>query len=336
MQHATKHAMVQETTMKAITQNEYGAQDVLSLDEIERPTVGDDEVLVRVRAASPNPLDWHYLTGTPYFLRLFAGLRRPKRTTQGNDLAGEVEAVGKSVTRFTPGDEVFGWRNGGAFAEYAAVREEHLARIPDGLTVEEAAVIPVAAFTALQGLRDVGQLKRGHKVLINGASGGVGTFAVQIAKAFGAEVTGVCSTRNVDLVKSIGADTVVDYTREDFTQTDERYDLIFDIAGNRPLTTSRGLLNSKGIYVLVGGPKGRWLGPMAMLARARVISMFVSQKMVSMLSKENQEDLQVLKGLIEGGDVTPVVSARYPLNEAPEALRQIGAGHTRGKIVITI
>src|SRR6266849_2973587 len=249
--------------MKAIVHCEYGSPDVLKLEDIEKPTPGDDQVLVRVRAASVNPLDWHYIRGTPYFMRLGAGLRKPKVTRLGVDFAGTVEAVGRSVKRFQPGDEVFGGRTG-AFAEYVSVREDRAVVLkPANLTFEQAASVPIAAITALQGLRDKGKVQPGQKVLINGASGGVGTFAVQIAKSFGAEVTGVCSTRNVDMVRSIGADHVVDYTQEDFTRSGRQYDLMVDCIGNRSLSACMSVLTPKGTYVVVGGPDGRWIGPLA-------------------------------------------------------------------------
>ena len=264
--------------MKAIVYHNYGSPDVLRLEEIEKPVPNDNQVLVRVRAASVNPLDWHYMEGTPYFVRLLTGLRKPKDTRLGVDVAGQVEAVGRNVTQFKPGDEVFGACRG-AFAEYACTSESALVMKPDNVTFEQAASVPVAALTALQGLRDKGQIQPGQKVLINGAAGGVGTFAVQIAKSFGADVTGVCSTRNVDMVRSIGADRVIDYTREDFTKSGQRYDLIFDCVGNHSLSACRRVLNPKGIYAYRSEDQRRWLiGPLARPIKALVLSRFVSQE----------------------------------------------------------
>ena len=323
--------------MKAIVYHEYGSpDDVLELKDIDKPAVKDDEVLVRVHAASANPYDWHFMTGLPYFMRLQAGLLKPRANVLGADLAGQVEAVGKKVTQFQPGDEIFGI-GAGTFAEYVCVSEDAVAPNPDNLTLEQAAVVPLAAGTALQGLRDKGQIQAGHKVLINGASGGVGTFAVQIAKSFGAEVTGVCSTRNVDMVRSIGADQVIDYTREDFTRGEQRYDLMLDNVGNRSLSECRRVLTPKGVYIAsFGQPEHRWLGPLAQLLRMLVMSLFVSQKMTTFTAKESQEDLVVLKELIESGKVTPVIDRTYPLSEVPEAIRYLEEGHARGEVVITI
>jgi NADPH:quinone reductase-like Zn-dependent oxidoreductase len=322
--------------MKAIVYDKYGPPDVLELKEIDKPVVNDDEVLVRVHAASVNPYDWHFMTGLPYFARLQFGLLKPKRNTLGADVAGSVEAVGKGVTRFQPGDEIFGI-GAGALAEYVCVSEDSVALNPANLTFEQAAGVPLAAGTALQGLRDKGQIQAGHKVLINGASGGVGTFAVQIAKAFGAEVTGVCSTRNVDMVRSIGADHVIDYTHEDFAQGGERYDLMFDNVGNRSPSECRRVLTPKGVYLAsFGQPEHRWLGPLAQLLRMLVMSRFVSQKMTTFTAKESKEDLVFLKELIEAGKVTPVIDRTYPLSEVPEAIRYLEEGHARGKVVITI
>ena len=322
--------------MKAIVYYHYGSPDVLKCEEIEKPTAGDDEVLIKVRAASVNPLDWHFMRGTPYFVRIMAGLRKPKITRLGVDVAGQVEAVGRNVTQFKPGDEVFGSCRG-AFAEYACASESALVVKPANVTFEQAAAVPVAAFTALQGLRDKGQIQPGQKVLINGAAGGVGTFAVQIAKSFGADVTGVCSTRNVDMVRSIGADQVIDYTQEDFTKSGQRYDLIFDSVGNHSLSACRRVLNPKGIYVAVGGPDGRWLiGPLARRSQALVLSRFVSQKLVMFLARWSKEDLTVMHELMEAGKVTPVIDRRYRLSEVPEAIRYLEEGHARGKVVITL
>ncbi|MDQ5853764.1 MAG: NAD(P)-dependent alcohol dehydrogenase [Chloroflexota bacterium] len=321
--------------MKAIVRHKYGSPDNLELKEIARAVVDDDRVLVRVRAASANPYDWHVLRGLPYIVRMQEGLRKPRTQVLGVDVAGHVEAVGKHVTEFQPGDAVFGHR-GGAFAEYVCGREHNFVLKPANLTFEQAAAVPVAGFTALQGLRDKGRLQPGQRVLINGASGGVGTFAVQIAKALGAEVTGVCSTRNVDLVRSIGADQVIDYTREDFTRCGQRYDLILDVAGNRSLSAYRRVLASNGTLVLVGAPEGRWLGPLARLLKARMLSRFVSQRMLWFLAQHSKADLVMLKELIEAGNVTPVVDRIYPLRETPEAIRYLEAGHARGKVIITV
>ncbi|MFQ5837611.1 MAG: NAD(P)-dependent alcohol dehydrogenase [Thermoplasmata archaeon] len=311
--------------MKAMVYQKYGSPDVLELQEVDKPTVTDGEVLVRVHAASANPLDWHFLRGTPLVVRIWAGLVKPKRKILGVDVAGRVEAVGGKVTQFQPSDEIFGMKSG-AFAEYLCVPEDGVVLKPANLTYEEAAAVPVAALTALQGLRDKGQIQPGHKVLINGASGGVGTFAVQIAKSFEAEVTGVCSTRNLDMVRSIGADRVIDYSEEDFTQTGGRYDLILDAVGNHSLSDCRRALHANGIYVAVAGSLGRALW----------IAMTGRKRMVSMLTKSNREDLGFLKELLETGKVTPVIDRRYPLSEVAEALRYLEEGHAQGKVVITV
>ena len=322
--------------MKAIVYCEYGSPDVLKLEDIEKPTPGDDQVLVRVRAASVNPLDWHYIRGTPYFMRLGAGLRKPKVTRLGVDFAGTVEAIGRSVKRFQPGDEVFGGRTG-AFAEYVSVREDRAVVLkPANLTFEQAASVPIAAITALQALRDKGKIQPGQKVLINGASGGVGTFAVQIAKSFGAEVTGVCSTRNVDMVRSIGADQVIDYTKEDFTKSAQRYDLIIDNVGNRSLLECRRVLNPKGKYIMIGGPTGRWIDPLPRVLNALVLSRFVSQDIGMFLAELNREDLTILRDLMQAGKVKPVIDRQYRLSDVPEAIRYLEQGHARGKVVITV
>ncbi|VAW02855.1 Bifunctional protein: zinc-containing alcohol dehydrogenase; quinone oxidoreductase (NADPH:quinone reductase); Similar to arginate lyase [hydrothermal vent metagenome] len=322
--------------MQAIIQDGYGSPDeVLELRDIEEPTVGDDDVLVRVRAASVNPLDWHLVTGTPYIARLESGLRRPKRTTPGADVAGQVEAVGKNVTRFRPGDEVFG-ENSGTFAEYVCVPEDGVVAKPANLTFEQAAAVPVAGLTALQGLRDKGRIEEGDSVLIIGASGGVGTFAVQLAKSFGAEVTGFCSTRNIEMVRSIGADHVIDYTQEDVVGTGERYDVVLDAVGTLPISECKSLVGSDGTYVLVGGPKGRLLGPVPHLIAVLVASKFGGQRMVGILARQTTEDLLTLKRLLESGDVTPVIDRTYPLSEVPVAIMRQGRGHGRGKTVITV
>ncbi|MEE9267861.1 MAG: NAD(P)-dependent alcohol dehydrogenase [Thermoplasmata archaeon] len=311
--------------MKAVLYQKYGSPDVLELQEVDKPTVTEGEVLVRVHAASVNPLDWHFLRGKPFVVRIFAGLVKPKRKILGADMAGRVEAVGGKVTQLQPGDEIFGNKSG-SFAEYLCVPEDGVVLKPANLTYEEAAAVPVAALTALQGLRDKGEIQPGHKVLINGASGGVGTFAVQIAKSFGAEVTGVCSTRNLDMVRSIGADRVIDYSEEDFTQTGGRYDLILDAVGNHSLSDAKRALHANGIYVAVAGSVGRALW----------IAMTGRKRMVSMLTKSNREDMGFLKELLETGKVTPVIDRRYPLSEVAEALRYLEEGHAQGKVVITV
>jgi NADPH:quinone reductase-like Zn-dependent oxidoreductase len=333
--------------VKAIVYREYGSPDVLELKDIDKPLFKDNEVLVRVHAASVNRLDWHLMRGSPYIARLQAGLRRPKDRVLGADVAGRVEAVGGHVTTFQPGDEVFGSLFGhgfGAFAEYVSVSDDLLELKPANLSFDQAAAVPVAALTALQGLRDHGRIESGHKVLIIGASGGVGTFAVQIAKSFGAEVTGVCSTRNVDLVRSLGADHVIDYSQEDFTQGGQRYDLIFETAGSHSPSEIRRALTSKGTLVLIGhgGSEGRWIGPFGRLIRALVLSRFVSQRMASYTGKPNYSsgpnkgDLATLKELIEARKITPVIDSTYSLSETPDALRYLEEGHARGKVVITL
>ena len=323
--------------MRAIVHNTFGSPDVLELREIDKPDVADDEVLVRVRAASVNPADWYGLTGTPYVGRVEMGLRKPKSDRVGVDFAGTVEAVGKDVTQFRPGDEVFGGRTG-AFAEYVAVREDRAVVLkPANVTFDQAASVPIAAITALQGLRDKGHIQTRHKVLINGASGGVGTFAVQIAKAFGAEVSAVCSTRNRELVQSLGADHVIDYTREDFTRSDQRYDLMFDVAGSRSWSECRRVLNPQAILVMVGAPKGnRLIGPLGHIVTLALSALPSSQKVVFFLAKLNKADMVVLRELLEEGKVTPVIDRRYELSEIADAFRYLGEGHAQGKIVITV
>lgn len=324
--------------MKAIVYCDYGLADVLTLREIEKPTPADDQLLVRVRAASINPLDWHYMRGTPYLMRMGTGLRKPKVTRLGVDYAGTVEAVGKSVTRFKPGDEVFGVRSG-ALAQYVCVGADRaVVPKPASITFEQAAAVPVAAITALQGLRDKGHVQPGQKVLINGASGGVGTFAVQIAKALGARVTGVCSTRNLEMVRSLGADDVIDYTKEDFATRPERFDVILDNVGTRPLLDFKRVLAPKGTYVMIGGGgpnEGRWVGPMARPVRALLLSPFVGQKFVMLLADVTPQDLTVLSEMMQSGKVTPVIDRRYPLSEVPAAIRYLEEGHARGKVIIT-
>jgi NADPH:quinone reductase-like Zn-dependent oxidoreductase len=331
-----QHTAPRGARMKAIVHCDYGAPEALELEDVEKPVPAADEVLVRVRAAAVNPLDWHFVRGTPYFARVEMGLRKPKAIRLGVDFAGTVQSVGRNVTEFKPGDEVFGGRTG-AFAEYVTVREARAVVLkPPNVTFEQAAAVPVAAITALQGLRDQGRLQRGQKVLVNGASGGVGTFAVQIAKAFGAEVTGVCSTRNVELVRSLGADRVIDYTREDFTKSGQRYDLILDNVGNHSLLECRRALNPRGRYVIVGGPSGRWLDPMPRALEAFVLSRFVSQDMGMFLAELNKADLNLLRDLMQAGKVRPVVDRRYRLSEVPAAIGYLEQGHARGKVVITL
>jgi NADPH:quinone reductase-like Zn-dependent oxidoreductase len=327
--------------MKAIVRDKYGSPDVLEPKDIDKPELGDDEVLLKVHAASVNPADWHLLRGAPYIARLQLGLRKPKDTVLGCDVAGHVEALGKNVTMLQPGDEVFGspFMHGlGAFAEWVCVSEDLLAPKPATLSFEQAAAVPLAASTALQGLRDHGRIEPGHKVLIIGASGGVGTFAVQIAKSFDAEVSGVCSTRNVDMVRALGAEHVIDYTVEDFTQSGHKnYDLIFQLAGTRSPSECRRALTSKGTLVLSSGESdGRWIGPVDRIIKALVLSPFVSEKMASFTVKPNKEDLQFLKQLIEAGKLMPVIDRTYPLSEVPEAIRYLEEGHARGKVVITV
>ena len=323
--------------MKAIVQDAYGSADVLELRDIDKPEVGDNEVLVRVHAAGVDRGVWHLMTGQAYLIRFAGyGVRRPKNPVRGREVAGRVEAIGKDVTRFQPGDEVMGTGEG-SFAEYARAREDKLAPKPTNLTFEQAAAVPISASTALQAVRDKGQVQPGQKVLIIGASGGVGTFAVQLAKAFGADVTGVCSTAKVDLVRSIGADYVIDYTREDFAGTGQRYDLILDIGGNRSISHLRRALSPEGTLVLVGGEGGgRWIGGMERQVWALAISPFVRQKLKMFVAREHYEELQVLSELIEAGKITPVIDRTYPLSQAADAIRYLEKGHARGKVVITV
>jgi NADPH:quinone reductase-like Zn-dependent oxidoreductase len=321
--------------MKAIVRDTYGAPDVLKLGEAEKPELTDDGVLVRVHAASLARGDWYTLTGL-LVGRGEMGLRKPKSRLLGGDFAGTVEAVGRDVTDVRPGDEVFGAK-GGALAEYVCARARSVALKPARLTFEEAAAVPTSAITALQGLRDKGQVQPGQKVLINGASGGVGTFAVQIAKALGAEVTAVCSTRNVELVRSLGADHVVDYTREDFTRSDERYDVLFDNAGSRSWRACKRVLDPQATVVLVGGQMGnRVLGPVGHLVRMRVAALGSGRKLIFFVAKFNQPDMEALRKLLEAGKVTPVVDRRYPLSETADAFRYLGEGHAQGKVVVTV
>jgi NADPH:quinone reductase-like Zn-dependent oxidoreductase len=323
--------------MKAIVRDTYGSLDVLELRDIDKPEIGDEEVLVRVHAAGVGRDVWHVMTGLPYPIRLAGyGLRAPKNPVIGSDVAGVVEAVGKNVTRFQSGDEVFGIGKG-SFAEYARALEDKLAPRPANLSFEQAAVVAISGLTALQGLRDHGKVRPGQEVLVIGASGGVGTYAVQLAKAFGAHVTGVCSTPKVDLVRSIGADHVIDYTREDFAEGEQCYDLILDIGGNSTLSRLRRALAFRGTLIITGGEGGgRWLGGTDRQLRALILSRFVDQKLGTFISKENHEDLLVIKGLIESGKVTPVIDRTYPLAEASEAIRYLEEGYAQGKVVITV
>ncbi len=323
--------------MSAIVQRCYGSSEVLKLERIAKPQIAEDQMLVKVRASSVNPADWHSMTGKPYIMRISAGYGRPSRIHQGIDFSGTIEAVGKNVTKFKVGDDVFGAR-GGAFGEYIAVNQSGSVAIkPANLSFEQAAAMPVAAVTALQGLRDHGHLQPGQRVLINGASGGVGTFAVQIAKSFGAEVTGVCSTRNVELVRSIGADHVIDYTKENYTQRDERYDLILDNVGNHPLLDIRRVLKPGGTYVIVGGPKhDPWIGPLIGPIKAMLLAPFVDETMLMFIANTNQDDLNVLGELARTGKMTPVIDRRYSLSQVPEAMSYLGTQRARGKVVIDI
>jgi NADPH:quinone reductase-like Zn-dependent oxidoreductase len=323
-------------TMKAIIQDTYGApNDVLELRETDKPVIGDDDVLVRVHAAGIHIGDWLVGSGIPYMIRLGYGLTKPKNSIPGTELAGTVENVGRNVTQFHAGDEVFGWGTG-TFAEYASIQQDALVLKPTNATFTEAAVVPISGFTALQAVRDIGAVQAGDSVLVIGASGGVGTYAVQIAKAYGAEVTGVCSTRNMDMVRSIGADHVIDYTKEDISGDGKRYDVIFDTAGNRSLSTLRDALSPTGTLVIVGGSGGPWLMGVGRSVRATATSPFVSQRLRVFLSSTNRDDLATLKDLIESGKVTPVIDRTFPLSEVAAALTHVGQRHTRGKTVITV
>jgi NADPH:quinone reductase-like Zn-dependent oxidoreductase len=322
--------------VKATVYHRFGSPEVLELQDIAKPALTDDGVLVRVRASSVNPAEWYAVTGRPYIARPTMGLRSPKQTVPGADFAGTVEAVGSAVTDVRPGDEVFGGTPSGAFAEYVCVRQTVVAK-PANLSFEQAAAVPTAAVTALQGLRDHGRLRPGQTVLINGASGGVGTFAVQLAKALGAEVTGVCSTRNLDLARSLGADHVVDYAREDFTRSGRRYDLLLDVAGSRSWPECRRVLGPDATLVLVGGPKTNpWTGPLGHIAGVRLASLRASQKVVFFVATFTREDFLVLAELLEAGKVTPVIDRQYELAEASAALNYLGEGHARAKVVLTV
>jgi len=323
--------------MQAIVYRCYGSPEVVKLETVAKPVPADNRLLVKVHAASVNPLDWHYMRGKPYVMRPMAGIGAPEDIRLGVDFAGTVEAVGKNVQRFKPGDEVFGGASG-AFGEYVTVRENgSVALKPTNITFEQAAAVPIAAITALQALRDKGKVQAGQKVLINGASGGVGTFAVQLAKVYGADVTAVCSTRNAPLVRSIGADRVIDYTKEDFTLRPERYDLIIDIVGTHSLSEYRRVLNPDGALVMVGGPnEGVWLGPLAGSLKAMIVSPFYSQRFMFFLAEMDQADLQILRELMQAGKITSVIDRRYPLAQTADAIRYLELGHARGKVIITV
>jgi NADPH:quinone reductase-like Zn-dependent oxidoreductase len=328
--------------MKAITYDGYGPPEHLELREIDKPRVDDDGVLVRVRTASVNPVDWHVMRGEPSLVKVVSGFRSPKGQVPGVDVAGEVEEVGANVTLLRPGDEVFGRHRDGTFAEYVCATETNLVPKPARLTWEQAAAIPVAGSTALQAVRDHGEVQPGQRVLVNGAAGGVGTFAVQIAKALGAEVTGVCSTRNLELVRAIGADHVVDYTAEDFTRNGRRYDLVLQICGDRSLRDLRRALTPRGTLVLVGGGTGRhekgdgMLGPLAAMIKGRFLSRFTHQRIRMFITKGRHDDLVYLSEQVEAGSLTPVIDRSYPLADAAEAIRYLEAGHARGKVVVTM
>jgi NADPH:quinone reductase-like Zn-dependent oxidoreductase len=325
--------------MKAIVYCDYGSPAVLQLRSVQKPVPADNEILVKVRAAAVNPLDWHYMEGTPYLMRLGSGLRKPKVTRLGVDFAGTVEAAGKNVNRFRPGDSVFGGRTG-AFAEYLTVRQDRAVVLkPANLTFEQAAAVPIAATAALQALRDQARVQPGERVLINGASGGVGTFAVQIARSYAAHVTGVCSASNADMVRSLGADETIDYTRQDFTRGGRQYDVIIDNVGNRPLSEVRRVLAPTGRYVQIGGggpTDGLWFGPLPRVVGTLVLSRFVSQQMGMFLAELQQTDLTVLSDLMQAGKVTPAIDRRYPFPQAAEAVRYVEAGHARAKVVVTM
>ncbi|HZS18375.1 MAG TPA: NAD(P)-dependent alcohol dehydrogenase [Candidatus Udaeobacter sp.] len=335
-----QYATLPVNPVKAVVYCNYGVPN-LKLQEIEKPSPADDQLLVRVHAASVNPLDWHFIEGTPYIGRFLFGMgaRKPKVTRLGVDFAGVVESIGKSVTKFKPGDEVFGGRTG-AFADYVCVRESRAVALkPANISFEQAASVPIAAITALQALRDKGHVQAGQNVLINGASGGVGTFAVQLAKSYGAHVTGVCSTRNLDLVRSLGAEQVIDYTKEDFARMGQRYDLILDNVGTQPLSHFREALTPNGICVLIGGGgpnDGRWIGPVTRPLKAMLLSPFVSQKFGMLLAELNHDDLAYLAGLMQSGKMEPVIDRTYKsLREIPDAIRYLEQGHARGKVVVS-
>ncbi len=323
-------------SMKAVVARCYGAPDVLKLEQVAKPTPGDDQLLVKVHAAGLNPVDWHYMRGSPYLMRLSSGFGSPNDPRVGSDFSGTVEAVGKDVTQFKPGDAVFGGA-AGTVAEYVLVRESRgVALKPDNVTFEQAGSVGVAGVTALEGLRDEGGIKPGQKVLINGASGGVGTFAVQIAKHLGAEVTGVCSTRNVELVRSLGADHVIDYTQQDFAEATERYDVVLDNVGNRSFSDLRRVLKPNGTLVIVGAAKGDWIAPLMGAIKAIVLQPFVDQKLGSFIADLDQSDMKILGELMQSGKVTPVIDRRYPLSEVAKAMEYLESGRARAKVVVNI
>jgi len=322
--------------VKAIVYREYGPPDVLRCEEIDKPTPGDSEVLLQIRAAALNPYDWHFMRGEPYAVRLMAGIGKPKNTRIGADVAGIVESVGRNATQFKAGDAVYGVCQG-AFAEYVCVAETKLVNKPDAVSFEQAAAIPIAGLTALQALRDKGKIQPGHAVLVNGASGGVGTFGVQVAKALGAKVTGVTSTRNIELVRSIGADDIIDYTKQDFTKSDKRFELILDCVGNHTFAECLRVLQPKGILVPAGGKTDNWmLEPIGRMIAAAAQSLFVSQKQVSIFAKMNQSDLLAMNELLLSGKVKPIIDRTCTLAEVPEAMRYLEEGHARGKVVVVI
>jgi NADPH:quinone reductase-like Zn-dependent oxidoreductase len=324
--------------MKAIVQDRYGSPDALELRDVDTPVPADNEVLVRIQAASVNAYDWHLMRGDPYLARLSLGLGSPKAKIRGRDFAGRVEAVGKDVRQLRPGDEVYGEADG-AFAEYVCAKDTMAGLKPGNLTFEQAAAVPLAANTALMGLRDSARLQAGQRVLVNGASGGVGPFAVQIAKAFGAEVTGVCSTRNVDQTRSLGADHVIDYTQEDFTKDGRRYDVVLDLVGNRSLTDLRRSLKPEGTLLLSGGGNsegGSFFGPMGLMLRGKALSPLVRQRLVPFVAAQSKDNLATLSELAESGKLAPVIERTYPLGDAPQAIRHLESEHARGKIVITV
>jgi NADPH:quinone reductase-like Zn-dependent oxidoreductase len=321
--------------MKAAVYTRYGPPEVVQIADVEKPVPEDNEVLIKVRAASLNPLDWHFMRGTPYAVRIIAGLRKPKFPGLGVDVAGQVQALGAKVSQFKLGDEVFGSCKG-AFAEYVCASESVLVMKPANVTFEQAASVPVAAYTALQGLRDKGNIQAGQKVLVNGAAGGVGTFAVQIAKSFGADVTGVCSTRNLELVRSMGADRVIDYTQEDFTKGAQRYDLFLDCVGNHSLSATTRVLNPKGTYVGAGGTTDNWMiGPLVRAISSLVVSLSGNRKLLMILARPNKQDLTFMREQMESGKIMPVIDRHYRLNEISEAIRYLETGHARGKVIIT-
>jgi NADPH:quinone reductase-like Zn-dependent oxidoreductase len=332
----TSDALPAEAGMKAVVQRRYGPPEVLEYTDVGQPAMGEGDVLVGVRAASVHPGDYFVMTGVPSIVRLAFGLRRPRSPIPGRDVAGVVEAVGAAVTDLQPGDEVFGWSTTGTLAQYACVPADQLVRKPDRLTMAQAAAVPTSGITALQALRDIAHVQPGHTVLVTGASGGVGTFAVQIAKALGTEVTGVCSTRNVGLVRSLGADHVIDYTRTDFTRTGLRYDAILDNVEAQSLSAVRRALTPTGTLIPNSGRGGRWVGPVGRIVKARARSLVTRQTLKPFTSAQKHQDLRTLTGWLEAGELTPLIDRTYPLSAAADALRYVGAGHTRGKVVITV